>query len=151
MKKYITLLSLLSMIAGQIHGMNTEWQQQKEAFAMANHPRLGAKSPANVLPQELRHYILQLIQHAQIEEWKTKSWQECNKALLDAAKKGDANLVSILIAAGANKNAKTLAKLRPLHLAAAYGHLAAVKVLINAGAKINAQEKSKFTPLHLAV
>ena len=58
--------------------------------------------------------------------------------------------VEALIAAGANKEAKTNAGLTPLHWAAHEGHTATVNALIEKGAEIEAKDKNGCTPLHIA-
>jgi ankyrin repeat protein len=73
-------------------------------------------------------------------------------ALHWAADKGDAELVSMLVYAGANPGAVTrIGQYTPLHLASRSASLGAVKALLAAGAAVDARTStSGVTPLHLA-
>ena len=73
-------------------------------------------------------------------------------ALHFAAAKGDAELASMLIYAGAQVSAVTrIGAYTPLHLAAQSGSVAVVDALMKAGADVNARTSSTgVTPLHLA-
>ncbi|HZP47449.1 MAG TPA: ankyrin repeat domain-containing protein [Vicinamibacterales bacterium] len=73
-------------------------------------------------------------------------------ALHFAAEKGDAELASMLIYAGAQVSAVTrIGAYTPLHLAAQSGSVAVVDALLKAGADVNARTSSTgVTPLHLA-
>lgn len=79
----------------------------------------------------------------------------CGTSLHDAARWGDAALVSKLL----NVDAATRAKLvnardrngnTPLHEAAANGKVETLKLLIEAGADLNARDDTGMTPLHAA-
>ncbi len=73
-------------------------------------------------------------------------------ALHFAAEKGDAELASMLIYAGAQVSAVTrIGAYTPLHLAARSGSVAVVEALLKAGAEVNARTSTTgVTPLHLA-
>jgi ankyrin repeat protein len=74
-----------------------------------------------------------------------------NRALLDAARRGDVAAVKSLIKEGADPNAAQGDGLSALHLAAQQGNLEIAKVLL--GAKANVAAKTRiggYTPLHLA-
>lgn len=72
-------------------------------------------------------------------------------ALHWAARYGDADLVTALVAAGANARAvTTFGAYTPLHLAAERGSAAAVTALVRAGAMVDARTSTGATPLMLA-
>jgi ankyrin repeat protein len=73
-------------------------------------------------------------------------------ALHWAADRGDADLVDMLIYAGANVAAVTrIGQYTPLHLASKAGHAAVVTALLKAGASVDAKSTTTgVTPLHLA-
>jgi ankyrin repeat protein len=73
-------------------------------------------------------------------------------ALHWAAYKGDAEMVGLLVYAGANTEALTrLGDYTPLHLASEQGRTAAVKALLAAGANAKAETSTgAVTPLHFA-
>jgi len=72
-------------------------------------------------------------------------------ALHWAARKGDVELVRMLIAAGANVRAKTrLAAYTPLLMASQLGHAPSIEALIGAGADPNVAAESGVTALMLA-
>gem|GEM_PF-854388 len=64
--------------------------------------------------------------------------------LILASQSGHADIVKILLDAGAKVNAKTVNDWTPLMLAAEYGHTEVVRMLLDAGAKVNAQAKNKW-------
>jgi hypothetical protein len=71
--------------------------------------------------------------------------------LIAAASAGDLLLVKVLIAAGADVNAKHAAAGMTALIAASYeGHLAAIRVLLDAGADVNATSADGFTALMMA-
>ncbi len=71
-------------------------------------------------------------------------------ALLLAATHGDANMVSLLIAAGADVNARTDRDETPLYMAIDKGHAAVAEMLMKAGADTNIY--ARWSPLlHMAV
>jgi ankyrin repeat protein len=72
-------------------------------------------------------------------------------ALHWAAVRGDTNLASILLVAGANVRATTrLGAYTPLHLASQYDHAAVVAALVGAGAEVDARTSTGATALFLA-
>jgi len=81
---------------------------------------------------------------------------KADKALFDAACKGDLPTVRERIAAGANVNAGTKDQYPPLCIAAAFGHLEVVRELTRAGADANQiaqvrRETFPSSPLILAI
>ena len=72
-------------------------------------------------------------------------------ALLDAARRGDADAVRALLEEGADPDLAQGDGLTALHLAAREGHLEIVDILIGAGAEAGATTRiGDYTPLHLA-
>jgi ankyrin repeat protein len=67
-----------------------------------------------------------------------------------AVLKGDAEWVKLLIAAGADVNARDPKGWSALHYAAAKGRAQLVKPLLDAGAMVNAKNADGATPLDLA-
>ncbi len=75
---------------------------------------------------------------------------EDDRALRDAARRGDAARVEALIRQGANVNAATAAGLTPLIEAAAWGRTGVARVLIEAGADPDARHRELGTALDAA-
>ena len=74
-----------------------------------------------------------------------------DRALLDAAKRGDVAAVRSLLKQGADPNAAQGDGLTALHMAAQEGNLDLAKVLIGAKANVDAKTRlGAYTPLHLA-
>ena len=73
------------------------------------------------------------------------------RALLEAAKKGNIEEVKQHIAAGTDVNAKDKYENTPLHLAAIYDHKEVAELLIAEGADVNAKDVDVTTPLDLAI
>jgi ankyrin repeat protein len=72
-------------------------------------------------------------------------------ALHWAAQQGDAEIVSMLVAAGANIRATTrLGGFTPIHLASQAGHAQIVAALIAAGSNVNAKTTTGASPLMMA-
>ena len=67
-----------------------------------------------------------------------------------AANGGHKEIIELLIAEGADVNAKVEGAGTPLHYAARWGHKEIGKLLIAAGADVNAKNKYGSTPLHSA-
>jgi len=67
-----------------------------------------------------------------------------------AAQAGHEAVAQVLLAAGADKDAKDRGGLTPLHRAAICGHKAVARVLLAAGADKNAMDKQGRTPMFLA-
>jgi len=70
--------------------------------------------------------------------------------LLWAARFGQSQVAELLIAEGADVNAKNVVGQTPLHWAAMAGHKEIIELLIAAGADVNAKTKRGDTPLDLA-
>ena len=74
-----------------------------------------------------------------------------DRALLEAARKGDAPAVQKLLQQGADPNAAQGDGLTALHFAAQTGSLEVTRVLLAGGAKVDAATRiGAYTPLHLA-
>lgn len=67
-----------------------------------------------------------------------------------AAAADEAEIVGILLDAGANVDARTRGDFTPLHWAASRGAVAAVRLLLDAGAQINTPTSAGVTALHWA-
>jgi len=124
MKSHIVFLTLFSLIAFQIYGM----QPKEEA---CNNLEL-------VRTQE------------EIDRWGAKPQEERNQALFDAASTGKLKLVQALLDASAELDARDNTNRTPLHWAAIHGHLKVVQTLLVAGANKNAIDNSGDVPLHWA-
>ena len=70
--------------------------------------------------------------------------------LLWAARFGQSQVAELLIAEGADVNAKNVVGQTPLHWAAMAGHKEIIELLIAVGAEVNAKTKRGETPLDLA-
>jgi len=73
-----------------------------------------------------------------------------NKPLHLAALKGSTNLVSYLIAQGAEVNSRNKFGQTPLHRAMVEGHYAVAKLLIDANAEVNGRDNQGVIPVHVA-
>ncbi|EMP40428.1 Ankyrin-3 [Chelonia mydas] len=67
-----------------------------------------------------------------------------------ASKRGNANMVKLLLDRGAKIDAKTRDGLTPLHCGARSGHEQVVKMLLDRGAPILSKTKNGLSPLHMA-
>ena len=76
--------------------------------------------------------------------------EKYNTALLEAAEKGNSELMSQLLTAGTDVNKADKDGQTPLYWAAYKGHTECVKLLIDAGADINMANKYGWTPLREA-
>ena len=82
--------------------------------------------------------------------WDAKRNGTLDKALWDAAWDGRTAVVELLLAAGADVDAKDEDGWTALHYAATRGHTAVVELLLAAGADVNAQSNAGGTALHYA-
>jgi ankyrin repeat protein len=72
-------------------------------------------------------------------------------ALHWAAERGNPELTTVLLGAGANPRAETrIGRHTPLHVAAKAGHAAVVRLLVDAGADVRALTTTGAAPLHFA-
>jgi len=76
--------------------------------------------------------------------------EELDKALMNAAKNGDAGGVGWLVDRGAMIEAADMWNNRPLHFAACRGHRDVVELLLDRGAKVDVATEYGMQPLHLA-
>ncbi len=67
-----------------------------------------------------------------------------------AAQEGHKELAELLLAKGADVNAKTTDGATPLHRAAHYGHQQLAELLLAKGADVNAKSIDGVTPVHVA-
>jgi ankyrin repeat protein len=67
-----------------------------------------------------------------------------------AARKGALGVVELLLAKGADREARTLTGATVLHVAVASSKIEVVRALIKAGADLNARDNNGFTPLMVA-
>jgi len=82
--------------------------------------------------------------------WEAKRNGRLDKALQDAARDGHSGMVELLLAAGADVNAKSNYGDTALHYAARGGHVDVVELLLEAGADVNAKNKNGRTALFWA-
>jgi cytohesin len=75
---------------------------------------------------------------------------EIGALLSESALKGQADIADLLLAKGANVNARDKSGATPLHQAALKGNLAFVTLLLQHGADVNARDGDGATPLHNA-
>ncbi len=80
--------------------------------------------------------------------WKKKKE---NKALINAAKKGDVDALQALLGKGVDINTKDRYGMTPLILAAFGGHYNMVEILIDNGADVDAEDKDGNTALLVAL
>ena len=73
-----------------------------------------------------------------------------NTPLHQAAGRGKAKVIPILVKAGADVHAKDKYGETPLHTAAGFGHAEVIPVLVKAGADVHAKDEYGNTPLHEA-
>ncbi|QLQ32792.1 MAG: ankyrin repeat domain-containing protein [Candidatus Thiothrix singaporensis] len=78
------------------------------------------------------------------------SQNELNTKLWDAARAGDANMVTSLLQQGADAKTATASGETALHAAVAAGSLPTVTLLVAHGANVNAATNNGWTPLHHA-
>ncbi|MBR2125223.1 MAG: ankyrin repeat domain-containing protein [Akkermansia sp.] len=71
--------------------------------------------------------------------------------LCQAAKKGDANELIAVLAAGADVNSPDESGNYPLMYAVLTGHADCVRVLLNYGAQVDLTDRQGYTPLHVAL
>lgn len=75
---------------------------------------------------------------------------ESNSSLHLACINGHSQVVSTLLAYGADIKSRNYYLWTPLDCAAAYGQIKCAKILLDANADIDPMDKNKTTPLHLA-
>ena len=148
--------------------------EKRLAFAMGNHPRLGANSPISLIAgepalikkniKEAEGMTLNNIEQKTHHEAVKKqliilqpnkfvgSHDDLNKKLLEAAKAGNTEEVINALNEGADINAQNNIANSPLHLAARNrnGNTKTAQELIKAGADVNLQNNDGETPLHIA-
>jgi hypothetical protein len=116
------------------------------------------KPPRVVAVWNYRNHARRSDERANLEAWATRnpssmqSWYTafCRTPLHLAAEFGREDLAPVLIAAGADVNARDKRDERPLHLAAEYGNVAVARVLLDRGADVNARGRMDRRPLHAA-
>jgi ankyrin repeat protein len=85
---------------------------------------------------------------ADVNAQDARGWSAISRAVYNAEQnRGFAEVVQVLINAGANIEAAISYGVRPLMLAAGYGETAVVEVLLNAGADVLAKNEGGFTAL----
>ena len=127
------------------------WQSvQNWLEAISPAPTNGTRMPTIAEPTPLpAPKISKEVAQAELQR-RGISAEEYDSKLHDAAKDGDAELVKLLIDAGADVNKANEKGETPLYWAAANGRTECVKLLIDAGADVNKADKDGRTPLILA-
>jgi ankyrin repeat protein len=133
-------------------------EKQKHSEIAELLKKLGAEE-VKEYDRELDESLLQAISEGDIDEVKsliseganiyTRQWG--GTTLHIAAQVGHKQIVELLIATGANVDAKDVADNTPMHCAASGGHRDVVELLFVKGANINAMQAQGWTPLHEAV
>lgn len=125
-------------------------------FAQTIFPRNAARAAKQFLTYVLMHsYNRRLI------AWALRSGANINRRHINRGNKtmlhlacedGKADIVDYLILNGANISFTDRAGLKPIHYAAAHGHIEVVKRLVRAGEDINAitTDGERYSPLHIA-
>jgi Ankyrin repeats (3 copies) len=117
----------------------------------------GAAPPA-IAVWSFTHHARRPDERANLQEWVARnprsmnSWYKarCQTPLHIAAWFDREDLAPVLLAAGADVNARDQYGDRPLHVAADYGHAAVARALLEGGAEVDARGANGRTPLHAA-
>ncbi len=127
------------------------WQSAQDWLeAITPAPTNGTRVPTIAEPTPLpAPKISKEAAQAELRQKGISAWEYDSK-LYVAAENGDAELVKLLIAAGANVNKANEYGWTPLYWAAWNGHKECVEQLIAAGADVNKAEKDGSTPLYMA-
>ena len=132
----------------------SEAQKKEEEAAKrkaANLAKLEAASKAKAEAKKKEEEGAAKLKSAKLANLQSQGCLDGNeKALIEAAQKGDTTTVVALLKAGTNPNCHNEFKDTPLHEAARYNRIDAVKVLLAHGADVTALTNTKQTPLHYA-
>ena len=94
--------------------------------------------------------IIALNQGNNSTNWYKDVYDRGNTALHWAAKKGNMNIVEILLDRGIEINSKTNDGETALHIAASSGNMNIVEILLDRGIDINSKDNDGWTALHWA-
>jgi len=150
---------LAALVALCAIGLGMPWCfENVGSFDLLSSRRTCGKPPREIADWSFTHHTRRPDERANLEAWASRhrnsldSWYTafCQTPLHIAARFGREDLAPVLIAAGADVNARDRRNDRPLHLAAEYGNAAIVRVLLERGADVNAPGAMNRTPLHAA-
>jgi len=115
-------------------------------------------APAEIRVWTFTHHTRRAEEATNLQKWIARHPGQINKqydAFCDtplhlATRFGREDLAALLIAAGADVEARNELNHRPLHVAATYGRPTVAKLLLARGADLNARDRGGKTPLHSA-
>ena len=153
------LVRLAAVAAGLAVAIGIPWCQENVGSVdlMTGNRACGA-SPSEIRAWSGNHHTQRPGEAVDLQKWILQNPGRinrqygafCDTPLHSAARFGREDLAELLIAAGANIEARNELDERPLHASATYGHPTVAKLLLARGADVNARGQGGKTPLHAA-